>query len=181
MKISKVAERYARALFSLNEGSAKSEEILAQLGQVVQAFTRDEETLSFISSPLYRPADKIKVIEALVAAIPMADTLKNFLIVCARKNRLSHLADIARAFAVISDENRGISRGTVRSATVLGPEERQQLTERLGQVVGKQIVLSFEEDPGLLGGMVAEVGRFTFDDSLRSQLNRIQDQIIRSA
>jgi F-type H+-transporting ATPase subunit delta len=68
----------------------------------------------------------------------------------------------------------------VRSATVLAPEERQRVEEFVGRATQKHVILTYKEDPTLLGGLVANVGSLTFDDSLSSHLKRINEQINRS-
>jgi len=40
--------------------------------------------------------------------------------------------------------------------------------------VGAELELEVEEDPALLGGVVAQVGDLVFDGSLRSQLVRLR-------
>ena len=68
----------------------------------------------------------------------------------------------------------------MRSATVLAPEERKQIETLVSRATKKQVILSYKEDPSLVGGLVAEVGSFTFDDSLISHLKRINEQLTRS-
>ncbi len=76
-------------------------------------------------------------------------------------------------------KNTELSRGTVRSTTVLAPEERKRIEETVNRVTHKQPLLTYKEDPALLGGMVAEVGNYTFDDSLASHLRRMNEQLTR--
>src|SRR4029077_20300117 len=96
------------------------------------------------------------------------------------KNRLGIFSEIVTAFEHITDEAHGVTRGTVRSATVLAPEERKRIETLVGRATKKQVILTYKEDPSLLGGLVAEVGSFTFDDSLHAHLKRINEQLNRS-
>src|SRR5262249_48841149 len=98
-----------------------------------------------------------------------------------RKNRLGVFKDIVGAYEQIADEAHGVMRGTVRSATVLAPEERKRIETLVSRATAKQVILTYKEDPSLLGGLVAEVGSYTFDDSLLSHLKRINEQLTRSA
>jgi F-type H+-transporting ATPase subunit delta len=88
--------------------------------------------------------------------------------------------DIVTSYEVIADEAHGVTRGTVRSATVLGPEDRKRIEELVSKATKKQVILTYKEDPALVGGLVAEVGSFTFDDSITSHLKRINEQLTRS-
>ena len=89
--------------------------------------------------------------------------------------------EISNAFEAIIDEERGFVRGLVRSAEVLSPEARTRTEEAIKKVINKKIILSFVKDPNLLGGMVAQVGGWTFDDSLESHLIRLGEDLNRRA
>lgn len=180
MRPNQVAGRYARALFNLVRETGETDVVTAQMQVVKESLGSDVAFQDFIASPLYRPADKVKVMEAVTAAVALNDTLKRFLLLLARKNRLGIFAEVLSAFQSIADEANGITRGAVRSATALGPDERARITELVGAALKKKVILTFHEDSSLLGGMVAEVGSFTFDDSLKSHLNRINEQLTRS-
>jgi F-type H+-transporting ATPase subunit delta len=83
------------------------------------------------------------------------------------------------AFETISDEDHGVTRGNVRSAATLSPESRQQIEDTVTKVTKKKVILNFTEDPKLLGGMVAQVGGWTFDDSLETHLTRMSEDLNR--
>jgi F-type H+-transporting ATPase subunit delta len=63
----------------------------------------------------------------------------------------------------------------------LGPEQRQLLETRISKVTGKKVILEYKTDESLLGGLVAEVGSLTFDDSLDTQLKLLNEELKRRA
>ena len=180
MKNMNLASRYARALYNLTKESGQQEGAFAELRVINEAFQSDAEIMNFLSTPMIRPGDKIKAIEGLLAKIQVSEPVKNFVLLLARKSRLGIFGDVVTAFQHISDESHGVTRGQVRSATVLGPDDRKRIEELVGKATKKKVILTYKEDPSLLGGLVAEVGSFTFDDSLTSHLNRINEQLTRS-
>ncbi len=181
MKNTILATRYARALYNLAKEANAQEEIFAQMRVVEDAFDLEKEITEFIHSPVIRPSDKEKAVAALTAKVKLHDVLKNFLLVLARKNRLPIFSDVIGAFQTIADESHGVTRGVVRSATALAPDERKRIEQLVSKATKKQVILTYKEDPSLVGGLVAEVGSFTFDDSLQSHLMRINEQLTRSA
>ena len=181
MMYSQLASRYARALYTLARDAGTADAVFDEMRVVAEALTADADVVAFLSSALIRPADKVKAVTKLTESIKLEASLKNFLLVLARKNRLSLFAQMVEAYQVINDEAHGVTRGTVRSATVLGPDERTQISELVSRATKKQVILTYKEDPSLLGGLVAEVGSFTFDDSLISHLRRMNEQLTRSA
>jgi F-type H+-transporting ATPase subunit delta len=180
MKNSVLAARYARALYNLAKDKNEQDGALAQMRVINEAFHADEEIARFLFSPVIRPADKVGALEKILDKLKVAESLKNFLLLLAKKNRLGIFKEILSAYQTIEDEAHGVTRGTVRSAAVLGPEERKRIETLVGRATKKQVILSYKEDPSLLGGLVAEVGSFTFDDSLISHLKRMNEQLNRS-
>lgn len=181
MRSIQVAMRYARALYSYAQEKGEQDLVFDQMRVVDEAFRSDNDIAEHLASRMIPPSDKTNAIEKLVAAVALSPTLKNFLLLLAQKNRLPIFSEVVTAYQTISDEAHGVTRGTVRSATVLGPDERKRVAELVSKATKKQVILTYKEDPSLLGGLVAEVGSFTFDDSLISHLKRINEQLTRSA
>jgi F-type H+-transporting ATPase subunit delta len=180
MKHMLLATRYARALYNLAKEDNDQDTVFAQMRVVNDAIQSSTECTSFLYSPVVRPNLKVEVLEKLVATLSVPTSLKNFLLLLAKKNRLGIFKEILVAYQQITDEAHGVTRGTVRSAFVLAPEERQRIETLVSRATKKQVILTYKEDANLLGGLVAEVGSFTFDDSLTSHLQRINEQLTRS-
>ncbi|NJL23951.1 MAG: ATP synthase F1 subunit delta [Calothrix sp. SM1_5_4] len=167
-------------MYGLAKEKGEDDTVFEQMRAMDQAFRADEAIVEFMESPLYRPTDKVKAIEALLSKVQVTETLKSFLLLLTKKNRLPLFSEVVVAYQMIADEAHGVTRGTVRSAAVLAPEERKRIEELVSRATKKQVILTYKEDPALLGGLVAEVGSFTFDDSLISHLKRINEQLTRS-
>ncbi len=54
------------------------------------------------------------------------------------------------------------------------------LREAIASMTGRTIVLDAKTDPSLIGGVVAQVGPRQFDGSLRTQLERMREQLKRA-
>lgn len=180
MKNMNLASRYARALYSLAAESRQQDEVFSQMRVFAEAFQADAEIENFLNTPMVQPALKIKAVEALLGKMNVVESLKDFLLLLAKKGRLPLFPAIVTSYQQISDETHGVTRGQVRSAAVLGPEARKRIEELVSKATKKQVILTYKEDPSLLGGLVAQVGSFTFDDSLLSHLSRINEQLTRS-
>lgn len=176
-----IASRYAKAIYSLAKEKGEQDSVFAQMRVIEDALSLEKDIAEFVHSPLVRPADKEKVIAQLTAKVNLPEALKNFLLLLAKKDRLGLFPDIVTSYQTIADEAHGVTRGVVRSAAVLAPDERKRIEELVGRATKKQVILTYKEDPSLLGGLIAEVGSYTFDDSLSSHLTRINEQLNRSA
>jgi F-type H+-transporting ATPase subunit delta len=49
--------------------------------------------------------------------------------------------------------------------------------ERLGQVVGKTVELRLHTDPGIIGGLVAQIGDQVIDGSVQTRLRRLRSRL----
>lgn len=176
-----IASRYAKAIYSLAKEKGEQDAVFEQMRVIEDALSLEKEIGEFVQSPLVRPSEKEKVIAQLCEKVKLPEILKNFLLLLAKKDRLALFPSIVTSYQTIADEAHGVTRGVVRSATVLAPDERKRIEELVGRATKKQVILTYKEDPSLLGGLIAEVGSYTFDDSLSSHLTRINEQLNRSA
>ncbi|PIS11393.1 MAG: ATP synthase F1 subunit delta [Bdellovibrio sp. CG10_big_fil_rev_8_21_14_0_10_47_8] len=176
--INEVARRYARALYELAKTSKNSERVFSELRTLKEVFASNETISEFILSPVIPPDQKIAALKGALEG-KLCPELTQTLLLLAEKNRLPIFMDMADAFEAISDEDHGVTRGTVRSAKPLSPEVRKDIEDKVTQVIKKKVILNFSEDAKLLGGMVAQVGGWTFDDSLETHLTRMSEELNR--
>ena len=87
------------------------------------------------------------------------------------------LPAIARAYGELLDQRLERVRATVTSAQPLGEGELSSVRDALAKAVQRTILLEAKTDPALVGGVVAQVGGTVFDGSVRTQLNRLRDEL----
>jgi F-type H+-transporting ATPase subunit delta len=177
MSASQIGKRYATALYELASEKNSQDETFLQIRAIAEALDLDPTIQSFLSSPLVRPGEKEKAFAGAFKTVQASDLVKNFVFLLARKQRLAIFNDVVTSFQALADEKHGVVRGVVRSTTVLAPDERKKIEQTVNRVTKKNAILSYKEDPQLLGGLVAEVGSYTFDDSLASHLRRMNEQL----
>jgi len=176
--INEVSRRYARALYDLAQSHKTTDKVFGELRAFAEASKSNAEIREFIESPIVSPDQKIKALEGGLKT-KISEELMSTMKVMAEKNRLPLLPEVAQAFEAINDEAHGVTRGVVRSATPISNEERKRIEETVNKVTKKKVILTYEEDANLLGGMVAQVGGWTFDDSLKSHLAKLSEELNR--
>ncbi len=180
MTFSEVSKRYAKALYELSKAQQKNDVVLAEIRALVQILKDDKVVADFVKSPLVSPENKTTAIKAAFSGKTSAD-VTNLLLLLASKNRLEIFSELVAAYEQISDQDHGVTRGTVRSASVLSADARKSIEATVAKATGKKVILNFVEDHSLLGGLVAQVGGWTFDDSLNSHLTRMSEDLNRRA
>lgn len=178
IQVSEVAKRYAAALFQTIADKAVSSQILEEL-RAVQKVLSTTELVKFFESPLVAKRDKAQVVENALIAGSVSKDVTNFITLMTRNGRLEELSGVLTAYQAQTDHAHNVVRGLVRSAAPLGPEQRTAIEKRVTQVTGKKVILEYKEDKSLLGGLVADVGSLTFDDSLETQLRLMNEELKR--
>ncbi len=173
----RIASRYARALFDLAQDAGATAEVGGQLQAIADLLAADEAVRTALLSPVLTRAAKGQVLEAVTAAARLHPLVANFLRVLLEARKLPALADIAAAYAQLADDASGRVRGEAVTAMPLDEASVQALAGALGKAIHKEVLLTPRQDPALLGGVLARVGNLLFDGSLRTQLHRMRETL----
>lgn len=179
MRTSELAKRYARAAFDLATEQGIADRVFADLRSLEASFEKNPAIAEFFASPMVQPEQKEAALKAALEGGGAAAETAQLLQLLARKKRLGIFADVVGAFQNRSDEVNGVGRGVVRSAVALAPQERQQLEAIVEKVLKKKVIMTYTIDPSVIGGLVAQVGSYTFDDSIDSHLKRMTEELKR--
>ncbi len=172
-----IARRYAKALFMVGKGENKLEAFGEILKDVLAFLEENPEVESALVSPVF-PADlKHQVVEQIIKAFDMDEIMASFLKLLVERRRIQHLRQIIMCFQEFLDEEMGVVRAVVRTAVPLPDDLKDKIAEVLAQVSGKQVALQLEEDPEIIGGVVARIGDMVWDGSIRSQLEGFKESI----
>jgi F-type H+-transporting ATPase subunit delta len=171
------AQRYARALFEIAKKTDQVETVLNEIRELNQAIQKDPSNRDFFSMPVTKCEDQKKVLDKVLSEKKFSEATKNLTLLLSEKRRMKLLPQIASCFQAAVDASQNIDRGIVRSAATLFPDDRQNLEKIISRYTGRKAVLEYQDDKQLLGGLVAKVGSFTFDDSLETQLRLMKEEL----
>jgi F-type H+-transporting ATPase subunit delta len=177
VKTSEVSRRYARSLYEIAKQKGVSQRVFDEVRELSSALEKSPELSSFLFSPIVSGDDKIKALRA--ALVKASEEFVSFLTVLVNKDRLSVFNQVAASFEEISDRDHGVTRGVVKSAKPLTAESLKKLEESVTKVTGKKVVLTFQEDRKVIAGLTAQVGGWTFNDSIESHLTRLSEDLNR--
>jgi F-type H+-transporting ATPase subunit delta len=74
----------------------------------------------------------------------------------------------------------GPREATITSAVPLAQEQQAALTQQLQAKHGRALLVNFEVDPTILGGLIIRVGDRVLDESVRSRLVAVQQRMLTS-
>jgi len=170
-----IAQVYAQALFDVAKANGLLDVVREQLGQFVDALSSDRTVAIFFFSPYFSTEDKK---DGLRRAISGADPVfMNFLELLVERHRMPAIHRIRVRFEELWEEEMQLLPVEVTSAVQLDEATVANVGARIGQQTGRQVELSSNVDPEILGGIVLRVGNFILDASIRSRLNQLRKQV----
>lgn len=169
------ARRYAQAVFEIALERKELDRWQSDLEQIA-SLGDDAEVIAWLQSSRLRFEVKAKLLaERLSGVNPLTLNLVYLLIT---KGKLGMVGNIADEYQRLLYSHRGIEPAEVTTAVPLTDEDKQKLKERLGAVIGKEVVLKFEVDSNLIGGIVVRVGGKLIDGSTRRQLLTLKRELV---
>jgi F-type H+-transporting ATPase subunit delta len=172
--VSGLAGRYAVALFDLAKQQNAVDAVMADLDQIAAMIDESADFARLIRSPLVSRADQAKALAAVLAGAKIGGLAANFAGVVAENRRLFLLPQMIRQFRTLLSQHRGEVDAEVTSATELSESQIVALRAKLSAAVGREVRLTANVDPQVLGGLVVRVGSRRIDSSLRTQLANLQ-------
>ena len=177
MKNTVLAKRYAKALFQVGKEGDALDEFSTALADMAKLYADVPEVEDGLTNPLYPQDVREKVMEKLVEAMKVSELMTNFFNLVAQKGRADVLPDIAETFQTLVDDERNVCQGTVVSATKISAKLNDKIKATLEKITGKQVVVTNEIDPSIIGGIVARVGDLLLDGSIKTQLQDLKESI----
>ena len=179
MRAGGLSRRYAKALADVAAERGVLEAVGRELHAIAELFKQTREAATFFANPGIPLADKQRVLQSLAERAGVQPLSANFLHLILEKRRLPHLGEIALAYDELTDERLNRAKATVASAAPLPETMLEGLKARLRMATGKEVYLEARVDPAILGGVVAQVGSTVYDGSLRTQLRRMREHLLK--
>jgi F-type H+-transporting ATPase subunit delta len=168
-----LGKTYARALVGAAKNAGVADDVIGQLGQLVDQYLGGSPQLrAAFASPRVEESEKLRVIDR-VFGDEFHPILTKFLKVMAGRERLAYVAAVRNAADDIHDEMMGRVVASVTTAVPLDDALRSKISDRLGAIMNKDVRLRESVDPDLIGGMLIRVGDRVFDSSVSNQLDKM--------
>jgi len=178
MRQYKVANRYAKALFTLavEQGNL---DLVHQDMELIRGLNHPEFS-RMLASPVINSDAKSKTFDAVFGGkiSPLSQAFFNLVF---RKGRSLSLKEIGESFDDMYLDHQGFVKAELTTATPVSEELKQVIKEKLEalpQLSGKRVILTERLDPAIIGGYVLQVGDQSLDASIRRDLQVIKTQFV---
>lgn len=173
-QVSGVAERYAKALFDLAVEAKSVEQVEKHLDVLAGLLAESDDFVRLIRSPVFTAADQERAVGAILEKAGIAGLVGNTVHVLASNRRLFILPGVIASFRKLAARERGEVSAEVTSAEPLSDSNVAALRDALKASLGKDVTLSTQVDPAIIGGLVVKVGSRMIDGSVRTKLNSLK-------
>ena len=169
------ARPYAEAVFDRAVETDSLEQWADQLDFLASVVT-DPTMAAVIIDPLF---DKQQLVRLLleIGEGRLDDEGRNLVRVLVQNDRLPVLPEIGSLFDELKTERLRVLKVHVRSAYDLDDAQKQHIADALKAKLGRDILISSEQDPDLIGGIHIRAGDLVIDGSVRGQLQQLANEL----
>ena len=171
--MSRIAKRYAKALFDLAKGD------LARAKQEQQSLTTlsglfdNADSARVLRSPIM-PADlKMALLTYGLDQAEANDEVRKLVGTLLDVGRVNLIPDVVTTYGEMIDEAQGVVKAKLTAAVKPTAEDVSSIESSLSTMLHKKVQIEAHEDHSLLGGFVVEVGHNLIDLSLKTRLDAL--------
>ncbi len=172
-----VARKYARALLEIGLKAGNFEILGQELGTLAELLERNRELKAILFSAVYPVATQKKIVRAVAEPLGLSPATLDFLALLIDRKRMDHFPEVAKAYEALCDEAANRVRAVLIAAWEISPELTKIIKGKLEYSTGKEVILTVQKDPSLMGGVVTKMGNVVYDGSLRTQLQKIRENL----
>jgi F-type H+-transporting ATPase subunit delta len=175
-----IVNTYARALTDVVMAKhLDPARTLGEAQQIANLVRQNKDLREVWDNPSIPGDQKRAVLDGIVKRAGLQRYVRNFVAVVMDKGRIRLLPEMVAQFTQDLNQRLGFAEADFITARELRPEERAELEADLARVTGKKIRGRYEQDRSILGGVIARVGSTVYDGSVRGQLERIRQHLVR--
>jgi F-type H+-transporting ATPase subunit delta len=178
MRQYKVANRYAKALFTLALETNQLEEVNKDI-ELIRALDHDEFR-RIIASPVISGDKKVSLFEAVFGG-RISKLTQSFFNLVFQKGRVSNLIEIRDDFALQYREYKGIKIMKLTTSVPVSAETKENIRQRIQAIErykNSTLILEEKVDESLIGGFVIQIDDELFNASIKHDLEYIKNQFV---
>jgi F-type H+-transporting ATPase subunit delta len=173
--VQEIADVYARSLYEVAREHDAVDDVREQLDDFSDALEDNRELRMYFFSPYFSSEEKKDGIERVLDGAN--EHLMRFLGLLAERHRLPVIHRVRRRFDELWAEERQLINVEVTSAVELDKRTTKSIGDQIREETGRDVELSTNVDPEIIGGIVIRVGNKIMDASVRTKLDNLRRQV----
>ncbi|MBI4211818.1 MAG: ATP synthase F1 subunit delta [Deltaproteobacteria bacterium] len=179
MKYQILAERYAKALFSLAKDENAIEVYGHDLEHLGQVIADTPYFLRAFADQAIAKEKRQKAFAEMQEQLGLQAHVHQFMILLIEKGRVLLLPSAIQAFLKLDEERQGLASAKVTIAeSSLAQQTKDHIDEVLKKLLHRKPRCHINVDPKVLGGFIVNVGDIVYDASLKGRLQRMKEKLL---
>ncbi|NLI91039.1 MAG: F0F1 ATP synthase subunit delta [Peptococcaceae bacterium] len=171
-----LARRYAQALYELAVEMAVLDQIDSELRDLATLIASNQELKYLLNHPNIEVEAKKEILGKILDQ-GVSELTRHFLYLLIDRRRQNLLVLIQREFTSLANEARNIVEAKVTSAASLSSSQVEKLKQVIAKSTGKNVQLTAEINPDLIGGAKLQIGDRVMDGSISTALAKLRDEL----
>jgi F-type H+-transporting ATPase subunit delta len=172
-----IAKKYAKALLEIGLKDGNYETLGLDLNKMADLLKQSKELRVALWSPAFPKPTRKAIGRKIGARLGLATTTIKFIELLIQKKRIDLFFEIAKVYRDRCDEVAGRTRATLVTPLELSSGLVQEIKNHMEFLTGKEVILSLEKDPSLIGGFLTKIGNVVYDGSLKAQIAKLQENL----
>ncbi len=175
----KVATKYAKALFSLAKEENITEKVLTDLSIVTEIYKISKDFQIVMVGAIVSKDEKKELVETIAKKFKLNKITENFLKILIDKRKIKFLPFIFTKYQKLYRDDIGIMVADIISAIELDKKKIEDIKKKLESKLNKKLEINNKVNPDILGGIIIRTEGLTYDSSLKMQLSKIKENILK--
>lgn len=168
-----ISTRYANALLAISEEKNTFQEVISDILLVKNTLEGSKELKVLLGNPIVNSKTKAAILKEIFNS-KVGSVVINFLQFIVDKSRENLLYDICNRFIALSDEKLNQVKVEITSAFELSDIQKNEIVEKLKNIVNKNVLASYSINNNIIGGFKAKYNDTVIDASIVHQLELLK-------
>jgi len=175
MRETRIAIRYAKALFELSLEQKSLEQTNQDMMLVREVCLQNKDFRLVLSSPIIKSDKKQSIMKSLFEG-KLGKLSLAYLNIIAKKRRENFIEPIAEQFLELYKEYKGVISVVLTTAVTADDIIKNKVKELVRGFTKKEVDLIEEIKGEIIGGFILKFGQYQFDDSIRKKITKLKKE-----
>ncbi|MBI5643034.1 MAG: ATP synthase F1 subunit delta [Deltaproteobacteria bacterium] len=175
---SSAARRFAKALVEIAREEKALDNYGKELRTTLALFKGNPNLYKVLLNPMHKIEERAALITGIAESLKLSPFVARFLNILVVTRNIKLLELIAESYSRFEDDISGRLRANVEAPNDLEPALLEDIKKKIGSAAGKEVIISFRNNPALIGGLVIRIDNTILDGSLKTQLELMKEKIL---
>lgn len=177
--MSRAAIRYAKAILNKANENNTQAVVFGDMQSVYNTIENSRELQAVLQSPVIKANDKKEALLKIFSG--QSEATHSLINILVENQRASLLADVAKSYVQLYNDEQGVKVATVITAVPLSSELESKVMAKVKELTGSdKVTLKNEIDPAIIGGFILRVGDIQYNASIANQLGNLKREFSKS-